>query len=291
VFDKTGTLTTGKFGAVHIHAEQGFQKEDIESALLTLELQSAHPLAHSLVEILKGKSAMNLSDVSETKGVGIRGKDVSGNIWEAGSWRIFPEGNKQHDIYILKNGKLAGYADLKDEIKSGAAEVIQLMKTQGIKVVLLSGDRQQKCLEVAEALGIEEVYAEQLPEDKLRFITELSSRSKTLMIGDGINDAPALAKATVGMALSDATKAAISTAQIIVPGSTSMQPVSEALLIGKHTLKTIRQNLFWAFIYNVVAIPLAAAGFLSPMLSALSMAFSDVIVIGNSLVLRSKKLR
>lgn len=291
VFDKTGTLTTGKFSAVDIKAEQGFQKQEIESALLALELQSAHPLAHSLVEILKGKTAMNLSEVSETKGVGIRGKDVSGNVWEAGSWRIFPDGNKQHDIYILKNGELAGRADLKDEIKSGAAEVIQLMKAQGIKVVLLSGDRQQKCLEVAQVLGIEEVHAEQLPEDKLKFITDLSVRNKTLMIGDGINDAPALAKATVGMALSDATKAAISTAQIIVPGSTSLQPVAEALLIGKHTLKTIRQNLFWAFFYNVVAIPLAAAGFLSPMLSALSMAFSDIIVIGNSLVLRSKKLR
>ncbi|MCK6641440.1 MAG: cadmium-translocating P-type ATPase [Bacteroidia bacterium] len=291
VFDKTGTLTTGKFSAVQINAEPGFQKDEIESALLGLELQSAHPLAHSLVEILKGKSAMNLSNVSETKGVGISGTDMSGNIWEAGSWRIFPEGNKQHDIYILKNGVLAGYADLKDEIKPGSAEVIQLMKSQGIKVVLLSGDRKQKCEEVARTLGIDEIHAEQLPEDKLNFITKLSAENKTLMIGDGINDAPALAKATVGMALSDATKAAISTAQIIVPGSTSMQPVADALLIGKHTLKTIRQNLFWAFFYNVIAIPLAAAGFLSPMISALSMAFSDVIVIGNSLLLRTKKLR
>lgn len=291
VFDKTGTLTTGNFSAVQINAEQGFQKDEIESALLGLEMQSAHPLAHSLVEILKGKPALSLSDVSETKGVGIRGKDVSGNTWEVGSWRIFPEGNKQHDIYILKNGTCAGYADLKDEIKPGAAEVVHLMKSQGIKVVLLSGDRKQKCEEVAHTLGIDEIHAEQLPEDKLNFITKLSAKNKTLMIGDGINDAPALAKATVGMALSDATKAAISTAQIIVPGSTSMQPVAEALLIGKHTLKTIRQNLFWAFFYNVIAIPLAAAGFLSPMISALSMAFSDVIVIGNSLLLRTKKLR
>jgi Cu+-exporting ATPase len=291
VFDKTGTLTTGKFSSINITSCSDVSKDEIESALAGLESQSSHPLASSITELLKGKSATNFRDVSETKGVGIKGIDSDGNQWEAGSWRITNSSDKSHDIFILKNAKLIGYADMQDEIKSGAAEVIQLMKSQGIKVVLLSGDRHQKCMEVGSKLGIEEIHSEQLPEDKLRFITLLSASHKTLMIGDGINDAPALAKATIGMALSDATKAAITTAQIIVPGTNSMHPVADALMIGTHTLKTIRQNLFWAFFYNVIAIPLAAAGFLSPMISALSMAFSDVIVIGNSLLLRSKKLK
>ena len=143
---------------------------------------------------------------------------------------------------------------------------------------------------VAAALGIADFYAEQLPAQKLERIAALSAQAPTAMVGDGINDAPALSRATLGISLSNASHAAIQSAQIILLNG-RLDRLRDALHISKHTLLTIRQNLFWAFAYNIVAIPLAAAGYLSPMWGALFMAFSDVVVIGNSIRLKTKKLK
>ena len=143
---------------------------------------------------------------------------------------------------------------------------------------------------MANKIGIKTVFSQQLPQQKLDKIAELQKISTTVMVGDGINDAPALAKASVGISLSNATQVAVQTAQIVLLNDKDLSQVYEAYLISKHTLKTIKQNLFWAFFYNVVAIPIAAFGFLNPMVAALAMAFSDVIVVGNSIRLKSKKL-
>lgn len=291
VFDKTGTITTGKFHAISLQAKDSNSTEEIRSALASLEKYSSHPLAVSILELLNETSTIEMRDVKEEKGVGISGVDTQGNTWEVGSWRIVGKNQEHHDLFILKNKELVATADLQDDIKPGVKNLVDYLHSKNIRTVLLSGDRKDKCEQVAKAIGITEVYYEQLPDQKLLKIGELVAAGKTVMIGDGVNDAPALAKANIGISLSDASKAALNSAQVIVPGESSLEHVKVALLIGVHSMKTIKQNLFWAFFYNTLAIPIAAAGFLSPMVAALSMAFSDVIVIGNSLRLRNKKLK
>lgn len=214
-------------------------------------------------------------------------------MWEVGSYRTrqVPEqnGEKLHDVYVHCNGTLAATLDLEDKLKEGAAEVIQKLNAQGIKTVMLSGDREAKCKKVAQQLGLKEWQAEMLPEQKLESITQYSKQGLTAMVGDGINDAPALARAHVGISFSSATQVSVSAAQVVLLSGQHLPKLWEAWQASRATLTTIKQNLFWAFFYNVIAIPVAAVGLLNPMIAALSMAFSDVMVIGNSLRLRVKK--
>jgi Cu+-exporting ATPase len=195
-----------------------------------------------------------------------------------------------HDIYLLKNGEPLAAINLEDEIRPEMKEVITFLHSKNIRTILLTGDRDKKAKLVASALGIREIFSEQSPEQKMEIITRLSKENKTAMVGDGINDAPALARADVGISPGEATKVAMQSAQVVLLGTGDLSRLKDALLIGRHSLLTIRQNLFWAFFYNAIAIPIAAFGLLSPMVAALSMAFSDVIVIGNSIRLRTKKL-
>jgi Cu+-exporting ATPase len=176
-----------------------------------------------------------------------------------------------------------------DEIKPDAADLIAQLKKLHITPVLLSGDKQNRCLKVAQAIGITEIHSEKLPDEKLAVIDIYKKKGKTIMIGDGINDAPALTQADVGVSMNDASQIAIQSARVILL-NTDLHSVVKFLQISKHTLLTIKQNLFWAFAYNVVAIPIAALGFLNPMVGAFAMAFSDVVVIGNSLRLKTKRL-
>lgn len=295
VFDKTGTLTTGKFKIQNIHLYSNISQNEVKSILLALEQHSSHPIAKSLTEQLNNEKilAKNLISVSEKKGVGLIGRDDFGNTYMAGSAKIL-EHNFQiqsHAVYLTINKQLVAGIDLSDDIKDSAIAAIKNLKLNNIKPVLLSGDRKEKCMEIAAKLTIEEVYAEQTPEDKLKKIECLNNESPTAMVGDGINDAPALAKASVGISLGEASQVAIQSAQVIILNSNDLDKVNQSILLGKHTLITIKQNLFWAFFYNVIAIPIAAMGFLNPMIGALAMAFSDIIVIGNSIRLRTKKLK
>jgi Cu+-exporting ATPase len=180
--------------------------------------------------------------------------------------------------------------DIEDELKENISATISELKKQGIVPVLLSGDSKRKCEMIAQKAGIEKIYSGQSPRQKLEVIDALVKQSPTAMVGDGINDGPALAKASVGISIGNASQVAIQSAQVVLLRTTDLSQLPEALRIGKHTLITIKQNLFWAFFYNVVAIPIAAAGFLSPMIGALAMAFSDVIVIGNSIRLKTKRI-
>ena len=154
----------------------------------------------------------------------------------------------------------------------------------------MSGDKKLKCEKVATSLGIHNIYSEQLPQDKINKIEKIDSEYPTAMVGDGINDAPALAKATIGISLGNATQVAIQTADVVLLNNESLEQLPKALSLGKHTFLTIKQNLFWAFAYNLIAIPIAISGLLNPMWGALFMAFSDVIVIGNSIRLRYKRI-
>ncbi len=294
VFDKTGTITTGNFSNIQIQSFSDLDANKIKEILLALESHSSHPLAKSIVGLLQKENIIASSEIekiTEEQGIGLNAIDTANNNWSLGSWRTLKNNQATgHDIYLMKNGGLIAGITLEDEIRSGMKELISFLHSKNIHTILLSGDRKEKCETVAKSIGIQEVYSEQLPAQKLELISRLSKENKTAMVGDGINDAPALARADVGISPGEATKSAMQSAQVILLGHGDLSRIRETFLIGKHSLRTIKQNLFWAFFYNAIAIPIAAFGLLSPIVAALSMAFSDVIVIGNSIRLRSKKL-
>jgi Cu+-exporting ATPase len=292
IFDKTGTLTTGKFRLSGLRLYSTINEEEVKGILYSLEKHSSHPIAKSIVADPQfSAGAFTLSNVKEEKGLGMSGEDKEGNSYKAGSANILSGSPEHgHSIYLTKNGVLIAGIDLRDETRAGTLSALKKLRAQGIRTILLSGDRKEKCLEIARELNISEVYSEQKPEEKLNIVSALSTKEKVAMIGDGINDAPALAQASVGISLGKATQSAIESSQVILMKE-DLESLAEAYLISKHTLITIKQNLFWAFAYNIVAIPVAALGLLNPMAGALFMAFSDVIVIGNSIRLKTKKLR
>jgi P-type Cu+ transporter len=178
---------------------------------------------------------------------------------------------------------------VQDDIRPEAKEIISWLHAKNIKTILLSGDLQNKCNYLAKQVGIDDVFAEQTPAQKLEKIAQLNAITPTAMVGDGINDAPALAKATLGISLSDASHIAMQSADVILMNS-GIKNLPLALGLGKHTNITIQQNLFWAFFYNIIAIPIAAFGLLTPTLAALAMGFSDIILAVNSVRLFVKKV-
>lgn len=290
VFDKTGTLTTGK---LQLGNYQYFEMTelDFKRTVYSLEKFSSHPIARSIVSWWKSNGDAGLQQIRELKGKGMQGRDKEGNEWQLGSYAMAQQvtDDDTHNIYLLKNGQLAGWIDFSDELRPEAAAVVKQLRQAGIKTILLSGDTVRKCQELAAAVGIEEVYAAQSPEQKLQKIETLMQQAPVAMVGDGINDAPALAKATIGISLSDATQVAMQTANVVLLRH-SLQSLPLALGLGKHTYLTIKQNLFWAFAYNIVAIPVAALGFLNPIIGAAVMGVSDIVLAVNSVRLRYKKV-
>jgi Cu+-exporting ATPase len=290
VFDKTGTLTTGKFALRDISIQGDAAPEVIRGIITAIEERSNHPIARSLVEQLKGQPQQKtiLKAVTEEKGLGMRAEDVDGNNYFLGATKT--DTDSQYNLALYKNQQLLAQIAIQDDIKPGAANLIASLKKLGITPVLLSGDKASRCNAVAQTLGITNIHAEKLPDEKLSIIDVYKQKGKTIMIGDGINDAPALTKADVGVSMNDASHIAIQSARVILL-NTDLNSLLFFLQISKHMLLTIKQNLFWAFAYNIVAIPVAAFGFMSPMFGAFTMAFSDVVVIGNSLRLKVKKIR
>lgn len=291
VFDKTGTLTTGKFFINEIKAEAAVDIELIRGIIFAIEERSNHPIARSLVSGLKTlpRQKVILKVAREERGLGMRAEDIDGNNYFLGTAKHNKDDHFNLSLY--KNQQLLAQIAIDDEIKPETASLITQLKKMGIKPILLSGDKKDRCLKVAEAIGIKDkdVHAEKLPDEKLKVIDIYKQKGKTIMIGDGINDAPALVKADVGISMNDASHVAIQSASVVLL-NTDLHSVIKFLQISKHTLLTIKQNLFWAFAYNIIAIPVAALGFLNPMVGAFTMAFSDVVVIGNSLRLKIKKI-
>jgi P-type Cu+ transporter len=291
IFDKTGTLTTGKFRVKNLEAMGGKSQQSLVALLYSLEKHSSHPIAKSIVKEFKGTEPIRFEKVEEEKGIGISAWDKDGNLYKAGSYDMVRAltSDHSHNIYITMNDRLIGWVDIEDEIKPEARETIDYLKSLGIKPVLLSGDREHKCREIAAKLGIDEIYFEKKPDEKLQIVDRLSSEARVAMVGDGINDAPALAKAFVGISMSNATQVAVKSADVVLlKGNLSL--LSKAIASSKITRRTIKENLFWAFFYNVMAIPLAVFGLLSPIIAAAAMALSDVIVVLNSLRLKKRKI-
>ena len=290
VFDKTGTLTTGEFVIAKFRTEETTEDE-FKKIVYSLEKFSNHPIAIALIKKWKTKEEISWKKIEEIKGLGMKATDKEGNTWGAGSVNIAENITSavSHSIYVTKNDRLIGWIDVEDEIRAEAKSVITYLHSKNIKTILLSGDTREKCNQLASQLGIDTVIAEQTPEKKLLTITELSALTPTAMVGDGINDAPALAKATLGIAMNDASQIAVQSAQVVLMNH-GLKHLPAALGLGKHTYITIKQNLFWAFFYNIIAIPVAALGFLTPAFGALAMGLSDVVLGINSVRLFVKKV-
>lgn len=312
VFDKTGTLTVGRPEVAHIGDPPGAQRlphsclTDLAAALAR---PSTHPLSRALAKISPGE--MNFTDWREVRGAGLEGSfkeagsiktarlgalnwlravgvDLSGSeafiqTWAAQGATIVGLGLDQ---------ALVGMFAVRDELKPGAAGVVGQLHRHGLKVFLLTGDNAATATSIAAQAGItsENVFAEVRPEQKAEFIQRLQATGERVaFVGDGINDAPALTQADLGIAVSRASDVAREAADIILLKS-EIEAVPEALGLARATLRTIKQNLFWAFFYNALGVPLAALGFMSPVLCAAAMGFSDLIVIGNALRLRRWRL-
>lgn len=289
VFDKTGTLTTGNFKIDSIDCEDK-QRKEVVNLLYSLELHSSHPIAKSIIKELENEAiVLELEEIKEIKGQGIQAK-WKGDLYKLGSAHFVNHKEGKQQLFLFKNNGFLAGINCSDEIKENLKETILELNKEGLSTTMLSGDKIEKCKSVGNAIGIYNVYGEHLPHEKLEKIDHLNKQGLTAMIGDGINDAPALAKAHVGISLGGSTEVAIESAQIVLLNTENLKQITLAYKISKHTLKTIKQNLFWAFSYNIVAIPIAALGFLNPMWGALFMAFSDVIVIGNSLRLKRKNI-
>ncbi|MFI5157089.1 MAG: heavy metal translocating P-type ATPase, partial [Chitinophagales bacterium] len=298
VFDKTGTLTTGAFAIgdwsiVSMENEPGKIMSEVEFKRIaySLEKYSNHPIAKTISKAWKTKDEIKWKKVEEIKGMGVKAVSAEGEVFWAGSYKTLADHNPKevHNIYISKGDQLLGWINLKDELRPEAFQVIRFLQAKKIRTILLSGDHESNCQVVADQLNIKEVISGQSPKQKLSYVETLSRSAITAMVGDGINDAPALAKANIGISMSDASHLAIQTADVVLMNH-GLKNLPMALELGKSTYNTIRQNLFWAFSYNIIAIPVAAFGFLTPAFGALAMAFSDLVLLANSIRLYIKKL-
>ena len=290
VFDKTGTLTTGKFAVQNIEYYTPDKEKTLQIAV-DMEKHSSHPIAKAIVTELGGgdyvTNNLKWQKIEERPGRGVWGVLADGTKYRLTSAKEIDKisNNGTHDVYLLENDHIIMTIDIADAIKQQSEDVIRYLHNSGNTSILLSGDSTKKVEMVAEALNISEYYAQQTPQEKLEKIGALSAIAPTAMIGDGVNDAPALARADLGVSLSGASQAAVESAQVVLLNG-NIKQLPKAIAISKATLKTIRQNLFWAFGYNIIAIPIAALGLLNPMWAALFMAFSDVVVVGNALRLQ-----
>jgi Cu+-exporting ATPase len=288
VFDKTGTLTSGKFQISNFKFQ--IEEDLFKKIVYSLEKFSGHPIAKSITQLWKRKDVIRWEKIEEVKGLGMQATDREGNQYFIGSATgVSVNMEEGHALYVTKNNEIIGWMDIEDEIRPEAKSIVDFCKARGIETVILSGDTEAKCRLVAEAIGIDTIVANQTPEQKLSKLEQWSAEKPTVMVGDGINDAPALAKATISVSLGEASQLAIQSASVVLTGG-GLTKLPKAMLLGKHTYGTVKSNLFWAFSYNIVAIPIAAVGLLHPTFAALIMGGSDVVLALNSLWLGVRKL-
>jgi P-type Cu+ transporter len=316
VVDKTGTLTEGKPTVqTVVPVENGNGRNDVLSPdetlriAASLERHSEHPLASAVVNeaALRGLQLASVTGFQSVTGSGVKG-NVDGREVSVGSWKTVPAKSQSREeeelrksgqtVFIVGvDGEPVAMIGVADAIKPSAKQAIDRLHKQGIQVVMMTGDNRQTAEAVAKQLGIDQVFAEVMPEDKAAKVKELQSQGKIVaMAGDGVNDAPALAQADVGIAFASGTDVAIESADITLL-KPDLNGILRARNLSRATMKNIRQNLFFAFVYNMVGVPIAAGVLfpvlgllLSPMIASAAMTFSSVSVIANALRLRSLDL-
>ena len=310
IMDKTGTVTEGRPVVTDVQTN-GIERDELLSLALSLEKRSDHPLADAIVRYAHEQNAVerNVSDFEMIEGQGIRAS-VEGVPCMAGNERMLlasglavPGSMKELSakfaaagktpLFFAANRKVAGVFAVADILKPTSRAAVQTLEKMNIEVTLLTGDNKKTAAAIASELGVREVIAEVLPQDKERIVREKQAAGrKVAMVGDGINDAPALARADVGIAIGAGTDVAISSADVVLMKSDLMDAV-DAIRLSRQTIRNIRQNLFWAFFYNCIGIPIAAGALwvpfgikLSPMIGAAAMSLSSVCVVSNALRLR-----
>lgn len=297
--DKTGTITKGKpdvVDMINIKGDKGINR----SILYSMEVNSEHPIAMAIVDYFHDNPPKKINGSF----INIEGRGVGFKILDKNYYALSIKSIKELGIQIeedirkqmrpevtyvglVEENELNMLVGLVDEIKEDSIESIRFLHDMGLKTVMITGDNDTVARKIANSAGIDKYYAEVLPEEKVLKVKELMETEVVGMVGDGINDAPALATANIGFAMGTGTDIAIDSGDITLVGG-SLKSVARAIDVSKKTMKTIKQNLFWAFFYNVVGIPIAALGILNPMIAGAAMAFSSVSVVTNSLRLKNK---
>lgn len=312
IVDKTGTITKGKPELVSVEASGDMDEKDVVKALASLEASSEHPIAHAILSYAKENSVAveKVKGFEMMKGKGVKG-EIGGIEYFAGNAKLMTDLGLTYDkkaiekqtkqgntpIFLATKEAVIGIAMVADALKSEAKQAVNDLHKLGIRVVMLTGDDKNTAQAIASQVGIDEVVAEVLPQDKMDKVKALQAKGEIVaMAGDGVNDAPALAQADVGIAMATGTDVAIESAGITLLGG-DISKLVKAIRLSKLTMRGIKQNLFWAFIYNIIGIPLAGGLFypffgwlLNPIFAGLAMAFSSVSVVSNSLRLKTKKL-
>jgi Cu+-exporting ATPase len=295
VFDKTGTLTIGRPDVARIDAAEGFDDDALLAAAAAVERGSSHPIATAIVRAAqeRGITAGTAREIVTERGAGVRGTFDGKHVLVGTPAYLAREGitmNGNATIAVAIDGALAGTIAIADAVRPTSAQAIAELQTLGLRTYLVSGDAAAPVAALAAAIGIDaaSIVAQASPERKASFISELREHgARVAFVGDGINDAPALARADVGIAMGGGTEIALETAQAAII-SNDPRALASAVRLSRATMRTIKQNLFWAFAYNVVLVPLAALGVVQPLYAAAAMGLSSLFVVGNSLLLRRR---